>query len=365
MADLEMDVEFDLDTDIEFDIEPEIIPNAMDTFYEKEFWFSYSSLKLLLYNPAAFAEKYINKNYEERLDKHLIDGKLIHCLILQPDEFPEMFIISPLTVPTGKNREILHNTFKQHISINGTDINTLDDYNDFIISELERVNLHQALVDDKPKPNTVTLTGNQKRLAKMLTDENRSYFEYMIVRGSKNIIDQKQLDRCTKSAEIIRNNSEFCKYMGIGADPAFNQVVNEKMYYMPLKDRKYGLKGIIDNKNIDHANKIIYVNDFKTTGKELSEFPNAVQFFNYNIQAVIYMMLVTYHFGELIDKGYTVEFRFIAIDKNLQAYAFKVTQTSLNKWLLEFQDKLVIADYHYINKTYDLPYAFANNLVAL
>lgn len=349
----EFEVEFDLDTDIEFDMDVEAVPGAMDAFYEKEFWFSYSSMKLLLYNPPAFAEKYINKNYEERLDKHLIAGKLIHCLILQPDEFPEMFIISPLSVPTGKNRDIIHNIFKHHRATGGNDLRTLDSYGDQMLQELVNVNLHQSLKLDSA------------RLDKMMTDENKSYFDYQLTRGSKNVIDQKQLDYCAAAAKVITGNPEMCRLMGIGADPAFNQVINEQMYYIPQPGRKFGLKGVIDNINIDHAGKIIYVNDFKTTGKELSEFPEAVQFFCYHYQAMIYLQLVIFHFKTLLAQEYKVEFRFIAIDKNMQAYAFKVTNGTLNSWLETFNRRLSEAAYHYDNKSFDLPYAFANKLVSL
>lgn len=365
MADFETDVEFemDLDVDVEFDIEPEIIPNAMDVFYEKAFWFSYSSIKMLLYNPPSFMEKYINKVYEERLDKHLIDGKLIHCLILQPDEFRDQFIISPLTIPTGKNREIVHSVFKHHRSIGGADTATLQDYSSLILTELQRVNLHQALVDDKKAP---IVTGNQKRLAKMLTDENKSYFDYQLTRGNKNVIDQKQLDFCTAAAQIILKNEELCKLMGIGLNSPEHEVINEKMLYMDLKDYKFGLKGIIDNLHIDHTAKKIYVNDFKTTNKELIEFPEAVIYWCYHYQAVIYLQLIGFHYKDLIyNQGYTVEFRFIAIDKNMQAYPFLVSEGTLMDWLDIFKDKLEEANYHFTQKEYKLPYSFAKNLVTI
>lgn len=351
---IESEVEFDLDMDIEFDTEIEMIPDAMEEFYKKEFWFSYSSMKLLLYNPPAFAEKYINKNYEEKLAKHLIAGKLIHCLILQPDEFPDMFIISPLKVPEGKNRDIMHAVFKHHKIVGGSNMRTLEDYSDILLQELITFNLHQSLKLDSA------------RLDKMLTDENKTYFDYQLTRGNKNVIDQKQLDYCTQAAKVITDNPEMCRLMGIGADPAFNEVINEQMYYMPQAGRKFGLKGIVDNINIDHAGKVIYVNDFKTTGKELSEFPEAVTFFCYHYQAVIYLSLVAFHFQSLIySQGYRVEFRFIAIDKNLQAYAFRIAEVTLNSWLDTFSRKLNEAAYHYDNKTYELPYAFANDLVLL
>ena len=62
----ELEVEFDMDLGTEIDSTDVFTPSSMDAFYDKEFFFSYSSRKLLMYNPPTFAEKYINNIYEER-----------------------------------------------------------------------------------------------------------------------------------------------------------------------------------------------------------------------------------------------------------------------------------------------------------
>lgn len=358
------EVEFDLDLDTELDAQGIIIPNALDTFYEKEFFFSYSSLKLLLDHPPAFAKKYINKVYEEKLDKHLINGKLIHALILEPDTIGENFIVTPLTTPTDRTREIIHNTVRKYYERGDKATTNLQDYEDFILAELVRYNLHQSLANDKTDK---TLTGDKKRLAKMFTEENCSYFKFMCTRGNKSVVDQPQMDYCKKSAEVIKSNERLCQLMGINkTDGDDHTIINEQLYFIPLKKYSFGLKGVIDNIHIDHTSKIIYINDLKTTSRGLADFPEAVSFFMYWIQAIIYLQLVGQKFSELIyNREYEVEFRFIVIDKFLQTYAFKVGETTLHTWLDSFNKKLVEANYHYSNKSFDLPYAFATGQVIL
>ena len=53
-----------------------------EEFYaNKNFAFSYSSLNKLLFSPSLFYKDYILQDREIRTDKHLVEGKLVHCLV--------------------------------------------------------------------------------------------------------------------------------------------------------------------------------------------------------------------------------------------------------------------------------------------
>lgn len=372
-------VEFDIDLNVEFDMDLVPIANALDVFYSREFFFSYSSLKLLLFNPPAFKKKYIDNTYEEKLDKHLVMGKLIHYIILesrariiggkidkdlllQGGDFNRLFVVSPLNVPSGNNLKLVNAVFKEYRSTHQPDeIAEFGDCTESILETLRNIDLWQALKDDKPKPGTTIETGDQKRLGKVLTDENKCYFSFLFTRGNKNVIDEVMLYNAMESAEVILNDQYLCDLMGIGKP----RVHNEQLLFMPLDDYQFGLKGILDNTHIDDNNLKIFVNDFKTTSKELKEFPNAVKFFNYDIQAAIYMRLIRAHYGYLIDAGYTIEFRFITIDNNKQAYAFPASEATLEDWDSKLNQLLVEANFHYTNKSFNLPYLFETNQVVL
>ena len=51
-------------------------------YNNNEFNFSYSSLNRLSFSPKLFYKDYILKIREIKTDKHLIEGKLLHLLLL-------------------------------------------------------------------------------------------------------------------------------------------------------------------------------------------------------------------------------------------------------------------------------------------
>jgi hypothetical protein len=46
------------------------------------------------------------------------------------------------------------------------------------------------------------------------------------------------------------------------------------------------------------------------------------------------------------------------VDKLTQCYAFEVSQVTLNSWTDKLNEIMKIADYHYTNKKFDLPYEY-------
>ena len=56
------------------------------SFYDKKFYFSYSSLNKLMWNPAVFYQLYVLGMKEERTDAHLVQGKIVHALLLEEDK---------------------------------------------------------------------------------------------------------------------------------------------------------------------------------------------------------------------------------------------------------------------------------------
>jgi orotate phosphoribosyltransferase len=123
----------------------------------------------------------------------------------------------------------------------------------------------------------------------------------------------------------------------------------------------FGLHGFLDNVVVDKESKTIFVNDLKTTGKSIQDFPEAVEYYKYWIQAVIYLVLASEKF--LADKPdrheWNVQVTFIVIDKYNLVYPFQVSQESMRQWKIDFRNILNIAQWHYDNKNYSLPYDLA------
>lgn len=322
----------------------------IEKFYSKYFYFSHSSLSKLLFMPSSFYNHYLLNNKEEKLDSYLVEGRVIHCLILEEINFNKMFSISPNKTPNGNTKKLIHSIYELWKIEQKRD--NLEDYPDEILNWLNNNNLHQKLKEDS------------KRLEKILTNNNIKYFEYLVNSKNKTVIDQETYDKCRYVVEKLKEDNDIYNLIN-PTSTSFDQIEikNEILLKMKLKDFPFGLKGIIDNLTINHEKKEILINDLKTTGKTLNEFKDTVEFFKYWQQAAIYYKLVYEEFKNL--KGYSIKFNFIVIDKYTQFYVFKVSNKSMSIWQKRLLENLKIGEYHYKNIDYKLPYEFATKRVVL
>lgn len=336
---------------------PQTHEDALDAFYSKPFKFSYSSLNKLLWNPAAFYQMYVLGLKEELTESHIVQGKVIHTLLLEPEKFEEQYIVSPSKLPSDNVRVIIDRVFSHHteLAAQGDTRNLLGQFAPAIIDIMTDMNFYQSLKTD------------QQRLMKVITDESLLYWDYLKSRSGKTLVSYDMLEYCKNAVEIIKTNQEVCDLLGYGAtDFDLKDIHNEKyMEINQLADMPFGLKGVLDNLVIDHEKKIIYINDVKTTSKDLVNFPESIEVFSYWMQAAIYFIMVTAEYKQLIDQGYNVEFRFIAIDRMFQTYAFPVSTDTMTQWVNKFFTVLDKARWHYEQKSYGLPYDLANGLLVL
>ena len=323
-----------------------------DLFYKGEFSFSYSSLNRLLFSPKLFYKDYILKERETKMEKHLIEGRLIHLLLLEPDRFEEEFVMSPLKMPTDSVKKILRIVSSRIVDPNS--YMKLKDLDDQILEALKEENLYQSFKED------------QKRLDKIITEESETYFKFLQTTG-KTIIDADTFARCMDRVVIIRANDDVTKLlMQEATDFEMDtiQVYNEKKLDCKLNDFKFGLKGIVDKYIIDDESKTITIVDLKTTAKPLENFAETVDFYNYWLQAAVYSLLVMKNVDEN-QQNYKIIFKFVVIDKYDQVYVFPVSEETLLKWTNGLREALTEANYHYSERKYELPYVFAAGNVTL
>lgn len=320
-----------------------------EEFYSKDFKFSYSSLNKLLFSPSLFYKDYILKEREIKTDKHLIEGKLIHCLLFEPENVKEKFSIVPGKTPSDNVRKV----FKDMALY--TEEKDLDKVPDSIILDsLKHMNLYQSLKTD------------DQRIAKIRLEDNKPYWEF-VNNHKVDVVDQETLQKCNEQVEIVKAN-KFVKQMlnvpttDFELDPI--QTFVEQPLECTLKNHPFGLKGIIDWYQVDTDEKVVTICDLKTTGKTISEFGETVEFYNYWMQAAIYCKLVIENLDvELAD--YKILFNFIVIDKYDQVYVFDVLDSTLNMWAGELANVLNKAKHHYDKKDYSLPYEFLTGKVSL
>lgn len=325
-------------------------------FYNKKFYFSYSSLNKLMWNPAVFYQLYVLGMKEERTDSHLVQGKIIHALLLEEEKFNDMFVISPAKLPGDSIKAVVDRVFAHYLEVsqNGDSRTELKDFDQAVLDVMVDMNYHQSLKTD------------QQRLDKIILPEAINYWDFLKTKGDKILIDQQTYDFCKNAVEIIKTDESVCNLIGCNLTEFDNkEVFNEVPLSVEYRNAPFGLKGIIDNVVIDHDKKIIFINDIKTTSKDLKDFKETVEFYSYWLQAVIYCSMVGIKHRELMESGYELKFHFIVIDRAFQTYPFYVTESTLSSWLTRMDKVLAAANWHYVNKRYDLPHEFAMGSVVL
>lgn len=321
-------------------------------FYEKKFYFSYSSLSKLLYCPEIFYKEYVLGDKEERLESYFTEGKLIHCMLLQPEKVEEQFVTMTTKLPSENPKLVVDRIYARHkqlVESGATEKQSLTDYREDILDTLKDINLYQSLKTD------------DQRIEKMTTPETVNYWKFLQSSEGKTLVDFDTYESCKAIVEKMKQDPNVKKLMCLDAKQEWWTTVeihNEIPLEMELKKFSFGLKGILDNVVVDPGNGVIRINDIKRSSKTLKDFPDAINIYRYDLQAAIYNLLVTSKFHDILSKGYTVEFRFIVIDKNNQIYPFLVSSATMKTWTTELQSVLLKADYHYSNKDYTLPYDF-------
>ena len=118
---------------------------------------------------------------------------------------------------------------------------------------------------------------------------------------------------------------------------------------------------------MDYNTKTLFINDLKTTGKPIQDFPDSVQYYKYWIQAVMYkqLSLGKYLKGVPNMHEWKIVITFIVIDKANLIYPFQVSTETLKVWEENFREILTVVDYHYTNKDFTLPYQLATGNVKL
>jgi hypothetical protein len=325
-------------------------------FYKNKFYFSYSSINKLLFSPRSFYSHYVLNQREDSIDPHLVGGRVLHCLLLEPENFEKEFILMPDKFPTDSNRILIDNIFKNYLSIENNAL-LLEEFQKEILTDLLNSNLYQTLKTD------------QQRLDKILTDQNKNYFEFLKTKQNKALVDPIIYANCIETVAMLKSNPEVRALLYLDKEISDDHITvfNELPLKHNVNNLPFGYKGILDNVVIDTESKTIFINDLKTTGKGLLDFPDTVKYYKYWIQASMYYHLVYEEYIKPMQdaKDWNIVITFIVVDKYNQIYPFQVSQESLAVWLKDFDKIIDIVKYHYENKDFTLPYELAIGNVKL
>ena len=320
-----------------------------EKFYaNKKFCFSYSSLNKLLFSPSLFYKDYILFDREVRTDKHLVEGKLVHCLLFEPENLHKKFNIVPGKAPSDNIRKVM-----KDMSIH-TNAETLDLCEIQALESLKTLNLFQSLKTDA------------QRLNKVITEDNEPYWKFLS-NTNIDVVDQDTLQNCIGKVAILEDNKDVTElFKTTETDFELDNITTHSEQYLKsdLQKMPFGLHGYVDYYQVDTDKKEVIICDLKTSGKTITDFSESVDYYNYWLQAAIYSKLVYDTLGDDKDE-YKILFKFIVIDKYNQVYVFDVSDQSMNDWADGLGGSLKTAEFHYNSKNYSLPMEFLVNKVKL
>ena len=211
----------------------ETVIKLQDDFYSKKFNFSYSSLNKLMWNPAVFYQMYVLGNKEERTDAHLVQGKIIHALLLEEEKFNDQFVISPGKLPGDNIKIIVDRVYSHHVELakDGDTRTNLEEFDGAILDVMKDINYFQNLKTDL------------QRVEKVVTLEATNYWAFLKIKGAKTLIDQETFDYCKSAVELIKTNKSICELIGCDLNDFSNiEVNNELPIQIELNNQPFGLK---------------------------------------------------------------------------------------------------------------------------
>ena len=65
----------------------------------------------LLFSPRMFYSHYVLNQREDSTDAHLVAGRVLHCLLFEPEKYDDNFVSLPGKLPTDSQKKIIDNTF--------------------------------------------------------------------------------------------------------------------------------------------------------------------------------------------------------------------------------------------------------------
>lgn len=330
-----------------------------DEFFSKLFMMSYTGLSKLMFSPALFYNHYVMNEREDVDDKYMLEGKLIHCLLLNPEDFDKQFVLNVTDTPSDNPRNLLKTLFNHYKELSRSEDaegalagrETLTDFAPAILDILKDMNLYQSLKTD------------DQRVAKIVNEKNENYFEYLKKAEGRSVIDGNVYEFAKDTVDRIKSNAKVMEIMGYFGD-SFNGVTQQNEIELAAfpEGFNFGLRGFIDNLVFDPGEKEIRVNDLKKTSKTIREFTDSIDYYKYWIQAAIYKKLVeSTYLSQPEYKDWKITVRFIVVDPYGQIGPVKITDKTMQEWEVETNQCLQEAHEHFASRDFSMPHEFLIN----
>ena len=325
-----------------------------DEFFANPFLLSYSGTNKLLYSPDAFYRHYILNQREDTRNDSMIEGSLLHCLLLTPERFNDEYMLSFSKMPSDSMKKLIHYMF-DNIYVNEEEATkpglTLEAYKDECLAYLSEINLYQSLKND------------EGRLKKVVTEDHELYWSFLKEAEGKTIISNDTYEFIKEAVEKVKTNPQVMEIMGFFSD-SMNGItkMNEVEVVQNREDLPFNLRGIIDNLVFDPSKKEIRINDLKRSQKSISTIADTIEFYKYWIQAAMYFEMIRVMYADKEEyKGWSMVYRFIVVDTYGQTASVKISDETMAQWIVQTEEILQKVKYHFDNRDFTLPYNFLIN----
>lgn len=229
--------------------------------------FSYSTLSTF----EREGPRIIPNIYDKKTSEALRFGSLVDTLLTAPEEFEDKFYIVKVKKPSDTIYAIINNIWEES-----------DKQIDALIKIPEGLILNNA-----DRFNYGMTWRKETRVNKILT-EGSDFFKTFKKAENKIIIPQEDYVRANSCIEALKTS----KYT---RDAFYDDIFEEDIeshYQLKFKayfeDIDMEVRIMLDRLKVDHANKIIYPKDLKTTGKDEEHFADSFLTWNYWIQSNMY-----------------------------------------------------------------------------
>lgn len=307
-----------------------------------------SNSRLSLINPAQDNDP---KAFFEGLSKHnkysdaLIFGSAVHELVLQPELFELNCTIDRPTAKMGFMCDELYSTWvKNNLQVSDEDIIRASDKIDYYKGKMTPERIQAVRDAGEPYWNS--------RIEGTRADNPNITYIYL---------DPKSRTRVHSCVEALNKNKKIRDLLyprGILEDPISR---NEQAILLDVEVRipdcnpfVLRIKAKLDNYTIDRETNTVIVNDVKTIGKIVSEFPSNFEKFHYYRELALYSWLLT-----LVAKKFygmencTVKSNCLVVSTIPSYYTkvYEVTKEDFTKGWYEFKTLLRLVG-HYYNEGY-------------
>lgn len=315
------------------------------TYFSEKYAGYISNSRLSNLNPeqGGSPEKFFGKSPSLYTDS-IVFGSAIHELVLQPESFELVETVNRPTAKAGFMADELYKDYKE----------TGEVLPSSIIKASNKIGYYKD-----------SLTEN--KINKLL-DVAEPYWEARLefeknYKGNKRLVylDGKSRDKLSKCINALKSNqnitdllypSGFLVEPVNGYEKAVLLNVNVSFDDETIEPFVLRIKAKIDNYTIDTENNIIKVNDIKTHGSLLSDFPDAVNKYHYYRELSIYCWLLT-----MVAKKYynmqnpEVESNFLVVSTVPEHYTMvtKMTKEMFKKGMDEFSKLIKLVAFYKVN----------------